>query len=329
MKWCYVALWVAIAFWASVHGSYTTTARQQTPRADGARLLEVPASGSLQNPAWSPDGAALLLTRFVAGYNAEPADLLVFQRESGTVRILFSDDNSNVNLPGPAWNAVTDEIVFSSTRGEHDEIYVIPADGNGTQQQITRRADRMAYEPTWSPDGQRIVFEAHPLETEGHGVITVTQRDGDGRYLALTPEDADCRQPNWSPAGDWIVFQCLEAGRWDLWIVHPDGTERQRLTDGHGDKTDASFSPDGRWIVYSGDAGTLEYANLFIVPTAGGKPVRLTHFNGYDGAPAWSPDGRWVAFEAAPADPDDANGTQLWMISVPRRFGAVSDTREK
>ena len=320
MTWRYGALLVAVGLWAGAHMGEAATAHRQAARADGALLVEIPADGSLQNPAWSPTGSALLLTRFENGYNAEPADLIIFERESGAVRVLLSDGSSNVNLPGAAWNAETGEIVFSSTRGAHDEIYAIPAAGSSTQRQITRRADRMAYEPSWSPDGQWIVFEAHPLETEGHGVITVTQREGGGRYRTLTPTDADCRQPNWSPAGDWIVFQCLEAGRWDLWIVRPDGTERQRLTDGPGDKTDASFSPDGRWIVYSGDAGELEYANLFIVPLTGGEPARLTHYDGYDGAPAWSPDGRWVAFESAPADPEVAGGTRLWLIPVPAPF---------
>ncbi len=314
--WGCLALTIGLLF----GGHPSATARDEgEARSDGAQRLEIGAHGSLQNPAWSPDGSALLLTRFVGGYNTEPADLLIFERGSGRVRVLLADGNANVNLPGAAWNATTGEIVFSAAREPHDEIYVIDAEGSPARP-ITHRAERMAYEPSWSPDGAWIVFEAHPLDEEAHGVITLAPRDGNGPYRTLTDERDDCRQPNWSPSGEWIVFQCFAAGHWDLWITHPDGSGRHPITTGPGDKTDASFSPDGRWVVYSGDADELEYANLFIVPLSGGRAERLTFYSGYDGAPAWSPDGAWVAFESAPKAPEDTEGTQLWVIAVPARF---------
>ena len=100
----------------------------------------------------------------------------------------------------------------------------------------------------------------------------------------------------------------------------PDGGDPQQITAGPGDKTDASFSPDGRWIVYSSDEGDLAYANLFIIPVTGGPPTCLTTYSGYDGAPAWSPDGRWIAFETAPQDPGEAGATTLWRVPVPEQF---------
>ena len=83
-----------------------------------------------------------------------------------------------------------------------------------------------------------------------------------------------------------------------------------------GDKTDASFSPDGQWIVYSSDA-TLTYANLYILPITGGSPTRVTYYSGYDGAPSWSPDGSSISFESYPGDPDGSAGTTLWVIAAP------------
>ncbi|HEB65688.1 MAG TPA: hypothetical protein ENJ02_09120, partial [Chloroflexi bacterium] len=94
-----------------------------TTRADGTVLLAIPASGSLQNPAWSPDSGKLLFTRFVNGYNTEPADLLTFDLTTKLTRTLVFDGSGNVNLPGSAWNRVTGYIAFSSSRDPHDEIY--------------------------------------------------------------------------------------------------------------------------------------------------------------------------------------------------------------
>ena len=322
-----LTFFIAIVLTASVGCVHNPAApaaalsRQPAARADGALPLGIPAAGSLQNSAWSPDSGAVLLTRFAGGYNAEPADLLIFDLTDGSLRTLVSEGSGNVNLPGASWNRVTGYVAFSSSRGAHDEIYAIYADGPANNEwQVTDRDTRMAYEATFSPDGAWIVFESHPLDVEGEGVITRFRMDGSQPYQALTASGEDCRQPNWSPAGDLILYQKFADGQWDVWTMRPDGSAPRRITGGPGDKTDASFSPDGRWIVYSSDEGELEHANLFILPATGGTPTRLTTYPGYDGAPSWSPDGRWIAFESAPQDPDGSAGTTLWRIAVPDAF---------
>ncbi|MBN1997587.1 PD40 domain-containing protein, partial [candidate division KSB1 bacterium] len=286
----------------------------QGSRQDGAVRVAVSVTGSLQNPAWSPDNSEMLFTRFINGYNREPSELYVYSFLTQTFRLLVSEGSGNVNLPGSAWNAATDYIVFSSSREPHDEIFRIPADGiPGQEVRVTNRSDKMAYEPSFSPDGLWVVFESHPLETAENGVIFKCHVDGTG-YQSLTATDDDCRQPNWSPAGGFIVYQRLQNGQWDLWLTDTGGAVHKKLTGGPGDKTDASFSPDGKWIVYSADNGALPFANIFVIPARGGEAIRITNYNGYDGAPSWSPDGRFILFESCPGDPDDGPGTDIWQI---------------
>jgi TolB protein len=288
-----------------------------TERSDGARKISISRSGSLQNPAWSPDGSRLLFTRFRAGYNTGPADLCLYTRADASVTTLVADGSGNVNLPGSSW--VGREIVFSSSREPHDEIYIIDEAGApGDERQVTARSGMAAYEPSLSPDGQWVVFESHALDVEGNGVITKYRVDGTGAYQALTDAGDDCRQPNWSPAGSAILYQKYAGGRWDIWIMHSDGTAHRQVTAGGGDKTDASFSPDGSRIAYSSDEGGLAHANIFVIPAAGGAPARITGYDrGYDGAPSWSPDGTAIAFESCAGDPDRSAGTSLWTIAVP------------
>ena len=52
----------------------------------------------------------------------------------------------------------------------------------------------------------------------------------------------------------------------------------------------ATFSPDGRFVVFS------SMGNLWVRATAGGKPVEITHAHS-DFMPDWSPDGTSIAFE--------------------------------
>lgn len=93
-------------------------------------------------------------TRFRNGYNKEPGDLLIINLESKSIKTLVSDGSGNVNLPGSSWNSITHKIVFSSSREPHDEIYIIDENGNpGDEIKVTERENRVAYEPSFSPDG--------------------------------------------------------------------------------------------------------------------------------------------------------------------------------
>ena len=293
----------------------------EVQRTDGALQMNIAVSGSMQNPAWSPNGNSLLFTRFRNGYNMDPADLFVIDIGTNAIRTLVSDGSGNINLPGSSWNSLTKNITFSSSREPHDEIYLIHDHGSpGDGVKITARANMVAYEPSLSPDGQWVVFESHKLDVIDNGIIVKYRVDGTFPYQNLTGSIEDCRQPNWSPTGGKILYQKFANGQWDIWIMNIDGTNRRKITSGAGDKTDASFSPDGKWVVYSSDESGLEFANLFVIPTSGGNAIRVTRYAGYDGAPSWSPDGRKIAFESYPGDPDNSSGTLLWVIDVPALY---------
>ncbi len=286
-------------------------------RDDQACKLKIPLKGSLQNAVWSPGADAIVFTLFKGGYNKGPADLVIYNLKSGVTKTLVSDNSDNINLPGSAWNGLTRQIIFSSSREPHDEIFVISEDGkSGKEKKITDRINRVAYEPSFSPDGKWVVFESHNLDVEGNGIITKYKIDRAGPYQILTGTDDDCRQPNWSPDGRHIVYQRFENGQWDLWVMDTDGKNQRQITWGAGDKTDASFSPDSQWVVYSADGPTLKFANLYIISVSCGDPVRVTHFDGYDGAPSWSPDGCKIAFESSPGDPEETFGTMIWVIDI-------------
>ncbi|MGB7845055.1 MAG: hypothetical protein WBL63_05520, partial [Candidatus Acidiferrum sp.] len=78
-----------------------------------------------------------------------------------------------------------------------------------------------------------------------------------------------------------------------LWSVPREGGEARQLTTG-GHEGYPAFSPDGKWIAFTGhyDGNT----DVFVMPAEGGAPKRLTWHPGQDGALGWTPDGKRVLF---------------------------------
>ena len=305
----------------------TPSAAAPSARADGAvRLADPPPGASDQNPAFAPDGKRILFTRFEEGYNDGPAGLFLLDLDTGDVdRLTRRADRDDVNLPGSAWNAATGRIAFASDREDTDEVWTMTADGSDPIRVTHGTMGGPSIEPSFSPDGEWIVFEAHAPDAEEQGSIWKVRPDGnDLTQLTDGPGGGtDDRQPNWSPRGDQILFQRRDADEdnWDLFAMSPDGSDVEAVTEGPAGDTDASWSPDGESIIYSSDEGGLEEPSLFLISAAGGEPVRLTCAPGRsDGAASWSPDGSTVAFESYPGTDD--RPADLWLISLPARAPA-------
>jgi TolB protein len=285
----------------------------RTVRADGAWQVPITLGGSLQNPCFSPDGRTLVFTQFASGYNVGTALVYEVDVGGGTPTLISFPTGQNVNLPGSCWNAAKNEVVFSSDVGTTDEVYTVAATG-GTPTQVTNRPGYQAFEPTFSPDGQSIAFESHVAGCPGNGSIWTVGAGGTA-LTQVTNGTGDDREPNWS-AQNLLVFQSGRTNPISLWTMTPSGGSVQQLTTDGFESTDPSFSPDGRYVVYSTDRNCAPLANLYAIPSGGGTPTQVTSGGSYDGAPSWSSQGQ-IAFESSPVVPCGSAGTTIWMINAP------------
>jgi len=91
---------------------------------------------------------------------------------------------------------------------------------------------------------------------------------------------------------DTIVFVSED----DLWSVPITGGRAQRLTDTSGLITSPCFSPDGKWLAFSGhEEGARE---IYLMPSQGGEIKRLTYLGGIADLCGFSSDGR-ILFNSA------------------------------
>lgn len=83
----------------------------------------------------------------------------------------------------------------------------------------------------------------------------------------------------------------------DLWIVSKDGGDARRLTSNEGLESYPHFSPDGKWIAFTGqyDGNT----DVYLIPAEGGQPERLTWHPGADQVTGWTPDGEFILFSSS------------------------------
>ena len=243
---------------------------------------------------------------------------------------------------------------------------------------------RRAGEGYWSPDGQRLVFQSerepgnpfyqiYALDlgtgdttriSPGYGKTTCAFfRPGsdqilfasthhDPRSKMLQQEELDFRASGkerryaWDYDPEFEIYAASSAAS-DAASDAASGRSGQftRLTNARGYDAEASYSPDGQWIVFSSmrdaynrtltaaEQKQLEvdpsyFAEIYIMRADGSGQRRLTNTIGYDGGPFFSPDGTrivWRRFDAQGliADPwtMKPDGTDARQVT---NFGAMS-----
>jgi tricorn protease len=118
---------------------------------------------------------------------------------------------------------------------------------------------------------------------------------------------------------DKVVF--TYAG--DLWTVSSHGGTASRLTAHPGLELFAKFSPDGRWIAFTGQYDGDE--QVYVMPATGGVPRQLTFYPargplpprwGYDNQVyGWTPDGKSVVFRSL-RDGWDHSDSRIYTVPV-------------
>jgi serine/threonine protein kinase/Tol biopolymer transport system component len=170
-------------------------------------------------------------------------------------------------------------------------ILVGRPDGSEAQELLALESN--PHNPSWSPDGQRIRFDATGPEG-GARWIWETSATGGAPRLLWTGEAG-----RWTGDGRYFVFQRRDpaSGRDDLWAVREhrrlswSRSEPERLTSGPVSFAAVGSSADGRRLFARGQTDRAELvrydaATRRFVPYLGGASVTFV---------APSPDGRWLA----------------------------------
>jgi len=137
---------------------------------------------------------------------------------------------------------------------------------------------------------------------------------GDGAERQLTTLGLRPQELQWNSEGTRLVFTADSTYRDErrynnsqIWTVTREGQVRRISADPEINYTGASFSPDGRWILYTRQLSTdaviarrLDHGgatDLAVIPVEGGAERVLTaEWDYLPSAARWSPDGKQVYF---------------------------------
>ena len=160
-------------------------------------------------------------------------------------------------------------IVFTSVRDGDMEIYSMGADGSNVRRLTNLPGPDGG--PFFSADGSKIVFR--------------------GRHPELGSPELD------------DYFRLLAEGLWrptslELYVMDPDGSNLQQVTNLNGASFAPFFTPDAQQIIFSTnhhDPAGREF-DLFLVNVDGSGLEQVTFSPEFDGFPMFSPDGTKLVF---------------------------------
>ncbi len=262
-------------------------------------------------------------------------------RYNNQVWMVYTDGNSppkqltaKENAAQPVFSPDGKQIAFVRQAEGRGQVFLLSLDG-GEAWQLTRFRYGAA-NPRWSPDGKHILFSANiplrdmlkdsmlnprkeiprwPFEKPGFDknenlVATTARPDPDGSldevraYLENNATDRKAKVVNKLNFQDEMdVNPDMAFNHFFITEAKPDAKPRA-ITNGFYRFTFASFTPDGKQVILSGDIDSLQHpdrsleSSIYLVNADGSNLRKLLGEEGKSyTSPVISPSGKWLAFQ--------------------------------
>lgn len=217
--------------------------------------------GSVESPAWSPDGSQLA---FVS-QRGDHSFIAIYEPKLGRIRFLEPSVDRDIE---PRWSDDGKRIAFI---------------------RLFNVAD------TFSADKERLLPWAIRVVDAASGKGKEIWKSG------ATEMDSFSRLPlgnnilQWA-AGDRLVFASERDGWAHLYSIPSSGGEVRALTPGNYEVENVAWSPDRSFVIVASNAGDINYRHLWRVNVANGAPEQITEGASIEMYPVIINGGKHIAF---------------------------------
>jgi TolB protein len=162
--------------------------------ADGSDMKQITHTDTHKvGPSWSPDGNEMvfILARNPASQDDPQPEIGIMNADGTNETILTSENRMNLHIESngdtavcetafdanaPSWSPVDNRIAFwSGIENQYGQIWIMNADGSGSRQLTEDCSHRNSDDPSWSPDGTKILFSTG---RSGRNELWVMNADG-------------------------------------------------------------------------------------------------------------------------------------------------------
>jgi len=263
----------------------------------------------LERVAWTPDGRFLILP--ISLENGQPLTVWSVSADTGERRQLTWAAAGTPGDLGPAISPDGEILAFCrKTAWRTAELYLLDLKAGFKPAGAPRRVTTMGYvaDPAWTPDGERILFEAH---RDGVGIWETDRAGRRVRAVFGVPDTAAYPAIARRPDGhNSLIFENI-VQKHSIWRESTDsgpGAAAAKLASSTRNDSYPRYSNDGRRIAFS--SNRTGYQEIWAANADGSQAVQLTNLHHQlTEAGHWSPNDDTIAFVS-----QDRGSRQLYLI---------------